>query len=476
MLTRTNMLSFLTSLVFTASALAADLQPTFSQVHRENLTGLAHERDAEKIRRDTALYAFYRRYPKGQRGQEIWQNCYENQETHFFCEMILVEREKALEQGTDKEKRKRFFDALLTLDDESLRAKNCPAARKTLNSLATDSTAASLHARVHYWLWVCAKALHDPEEAKRTLEILSQRFPVAHHTLLALQKDEPGRLAQMLEDADWPIQFRSQTVPEINPYIAGIEAAMEQKEDGAAAVLGLHINVRLQSAEPAVRIYLASLMSRVSASIPSVLPVGRVLVPLFQGHTDLISRPLLKILFPDDYVMLSADAKKSFLFRDLIEGQRDQVDADLLAGLMHQESALNPRASSTAGAYGLTQMLIGTANDQWRAMSGDPQVSVTSQMLLDPVFAVKVGAADLRRRINSFSGNRVLAIASYNAGETGVKNWLKEVRAIKDPQILADILFMNRTNGESHVPQYVSAVLSKAFWYSSLHDLGPPAP
>jgi soluble lytic murein transglycosylase len=156
-------------------------------------------------------------------------------------------------------------------------------------------------------------------------------------------------------------------------------------------------------------------------------------------------------------------------FHQLIEANRGDLEPHLLAGLLHQESALNPRAASAAGAYGLAQMLIGTANDQWRALSANASASVTPAMLQDPSFAVKLGAADLQRRLKNFGGNLVLAIASYNAGETGVKNWLKEVKEIKDQQILADVLFMNRMQAETHVPQYVSAVLGKAYLYKRLY-------
>jgi soluble lytic murein transglycosylase-like protein len=457
------MRSLLALILMSSPALAQEL--TFAKIHRENLTGLSAEYDAQKYRDDASAYAFYRRFPKTARATEVWQNCYESNSAYFFCDMILNERPKTAGPGTEKTKRKKFFDALLSLDDENARERNCPAARKILGALAEDAAASSLHARADYWLWVCAGVLKDGAEAARLRDLMVKRFPVSHHTLLILQTEDFA----IADDKDWPVAFRSESVPEINPYIAGIEAAKELKEDGAAAVFGSYINAKLAGAEPAVRLYMADLMSRVSASIPSVLPVGRVLVPLFQTDPEFVSAPLLKLLFPYDYAMAAPDPKKKVIFRDLIETQRGELEAPLLAGLLHQESALNPRAASAAGAYGLAQMLIGTANDQWRQLSANPSAVVTPAMLQDASFAVKLGAADLQRRLKNFGGNVVLAIASYNAGETGVKNWLKEVKEIKDQQILADVLFMNRMQAETHVPQYVSAVLGKAYLYKRLY-------
>lgn len=458
-------------IIFTASLNAQEL--SFSYVHTTQATGLKSDPSADKIRSDSAVYAHYRRYPKSSRGTEIWQNCYENPEAHFFCEIILNERERFSDPGTAKEKRKKFFDALMSLDNPASRPKQCLQARKILSELVNDPSAYSLHARSYYWLWTCAKLLNDSEQAAQIAMTLNKRFPVAHHNLLIMIHEESPRLEEILsESPDWPIRFRSQVIPSINSFIAGIEALMEKNEDGAAAVLGLHINTKLQDAEPELRLYMASLMSRVSASVPSVLPIARVLVPLFQGHPGYLAAPLLRLLFPFDYQMSGADPNKKFVFRDMINEFKLDLDPHLLAGLLHQESALNPRAVSNAGAYGLSQMLIGTANDQWRQLSGLPDVVVTPAMLFEPPFAVKIGAADFQRRLKTFGGNRILAVASYNAGETGVKTWLKEVKPIRDPQILADVLFMNRMNAETHVPQYVAAVLSKAFWYAHLY----PAP
>jgi hypothetical protein len=454
--------------IFTASLHA---QPfAFSYVHTTQATGLSFDPKADKIRRESAVFAQYRRYPKSSRGTEIWQNCYENPDSHFFCEIILNEREKYSDPGTAKEKRKKFFDALMALDNEAVRPRQCLQARKVLSELVNDPSAYSLHARSYYWLWSCAKILNDSEQAAQIAMTLNKKFPVAHHTLLVMIQEESPRLEEILsESPDWPVRFRSDLIPSLNPFIAGIEALMENNEDGAAAVLGLHINAKLQDAEPELRLYMASLMSRVSASVPSVLPIARVLVPLFQGLPDYLSARLLRLLFPDDYRMPGPDPIKKTVFRDLIQEHKLDLDPHLLKGLIHQESALNPRAASVAGAYGLSQMLIGTAGDQWRLMSKQPDAAVTPAMLFDPVFAVKVGAADFQRRLKTFGGNRVLAVASYNAGETGVKNWLKEVKPIRDQQILADVLFMNRMSAETHVPQYVAAVLSKAFWYAHLY-------
>jgi len=66
----------------------------------------------------------------------------------------------------------------------------------------------------------------------------------------------------------------------------------------------------------------------------------------------------------------------------------------LVFGLMERESAFNPRAISSANAYGLTQVLPTTAEQHLREMGYQ---RATTDLLLDPIVNVKVGIAELIR-------------------------------------------------------------------------------
>ena len=88
----------------------------------------------------------------------------------------------------------------------------------------------------------------------------------------------------------------------------------------------------------------------------------------------------------------------------------------LLAALVQQESAFDPRAESRAGARGLTQLMPAAAQDH----------GVTD--VWDPAQNLRGGARHLRRLLDRF-GDLRLALAAYNAGAAtveragGVPNW-----------------------------------------------------
>lgn len=83
----------------------------------------------------------------------------------------------------------------------------------------------------------------------------------------------------------------------------------------------------------------------------------------------------------------------------------------LLQALIWQESRFNASARSPVGAYGLTQIMEGTAKD----------LGIHPAYFSDPVIQVRGGARYLGQMLNMFGGNVVHALAAYNAGPGNVQ-------------------------------------------------------
>lgn len=85
------------------------------------------------------------------------------------------------------------------------------------------------------------------------------------------------------------------------------------------------------------------------------------------------------------------------------------LDAKLVDAVVQVESAYNPRAVSHKGAVGLMQLMPATAR---RLAVVDP---------FDPEQNVRGGVRELRRLVDQYAGDLVLALAAYNAGEGAVE-------------------------------------------------------
>ena len=97
-------------------------------------------------------------------------------------------------------------------------------------------------------------------------------------------------------------------------------------------------------------------------------------------------------------------------------GAQHNIDADLLASVVHAESAGNPRAVSRAGARGLMQLMPGTAS----------LLGVTNAFAPDQ--NISGGTAYLDQLLARFDPNNdaeglKLAVAAYNAGPAAVERY-----------------------------------------------------
>jgi len=114
--------------------------------------------------------------------------------------------------------------------------------------------------------------------------------------------------------------------------------------------------------------------------------------------------------------------------KDSIGGR---VALPLLLAVSRQESEMNPRAVSPAGAVGLMQLMPATARQTARGLGlrfEEPR------LLRDPGYNLTLGEAYLGKLLGSFRGSYVLALAAYNAGPSRVSGWIEQ---FGDPRMAA---------------------------------------
>ena len=94
----------------------------------------------------------------------------------------------------------------------------------------------------------------------------------------------------------------------------------------------------------------------------------------------------------------------------------------LLLGLARQESELDPQAVSRSGAMGLMQLMPATAKQVSRKLG---MAYSRSRLREDRRYNIALGSAYLAELIETFRGDRALALAAYNAGPNRVEEWLR---------------------------------------------------
>ncbi|MBF0107753.1 MAG: lytic transglycosylase domain-containing protein [Magnetococcales bacterium] len=152
------------------------------------------------------------------------------------------------------------------------------------------------------------------------------------------------------------------------------------------------------------------------------------------------------------------------------------LDPALIWGIARQESVFFPRAKSSANARGLLQLMPATAEEQARKSSLPPS---NPNRLHDPAYNLSLGQAYMKRMLQAFDGDLVLALCGYNAGPGRGKNWSERRRNEPTLTFIENIPFNETKN-------YVKLVIGGVVYYQlriygkgsilSLIDQGEPGP
>jgi soluble lytic murein transglycosylase len=142
------------------------------------------------------------------------------------------------------------------------------------------------------------------------------------------------------------------------------------------------------------------------------------------------------------------------------EARAKNLDPYTVAGLIRQETVFNPRAVSPANAYGLMQLLPGTA--QLTAKRYGVDDTVTTQTLLDnPRLNIRLGTSYLREQLDKYGRIEYVA-AAYNAGPGRVVEWRASLPLQMDEW--DEAIPFKETRG------YVQGVVRNTLQYRRLYD------
>ncbi len=168
-----------------------------------------------------------------------------------------------------------------------------------------------------------------------------------------------------------------------------------------------------------------------------------------------IPTTLLKYYFPLEYEEAINKASKIH-----------DVPMPLISGLIRRESIFKNDALSPAFALGLMQMLPETAQriSKQFDLPYDHYTENKQATLFIPDQNVFLGALYIKDLMNDFQGNPIPVIASYNAGENKVKQWLKRYKHLQD----FPILFVERIPYKE-TRQYVKWVTLNNLYYTKLY-------
>lgn len=157
---------------------------------------------------------------------------------------------------------------------------------------------------------------------------------------------------------------------------------------------------------------------------------------------------ILQVIFPLDYWPLLQKYAK-----------QHNLDPYLVAALVAQESNFDPVVRSHANAYGLMQILPGTGRQYARKLGVRP---FSTRRLTEAELNVRLGTQIFADSIRKFGGVH-FALAAYNAGDSRVVRWQREMPGLPQDEFIDAIPFPETQN-------YVKRILGTAEDYRHLYS------
>lgn len=289
--------------------------------------------------------------------------------------------------------------------------------------------------RALYWQGRSLAAAGDPVRAAESHAVLQKEFPFGFYAL-QLRTRQPAT--------------QTETLPRLSTEAVDILPLPNAFERVKALIaLGLLDDAAVELAANRKKLG----KGKIDAGLARLyLEIGN-----YNGAMSMYNQPQVK-LSPDDkraWALLYPLAYRELI--DKFAGQAG-VEPSLAYAVMRAESSFMPAAKSPVGARGLLQLMPTTAAAVMQTKKIDPE------RLYDPELNIRVGLKHLRDLLDSYGGNRVAVIASYNAGASNVNRWLKTYPGLPLEDFVESIPF-----GETR--EYVKKVLTAASLYQRLYGI-----
>ena len=287
--------------------------------------------------------------------------------------------------------------------NERLRG-NFPRALEVLQDLEQKTQIDFTRQRTLYWLGRTYLDNKDENSAKPVFSRLAESDPLGYYGLLAHRQlgmpiklqtgaetgsGEPPQIPMETAVADWLslLNEKDALTNFLDLASQSYKKQRDQNDDGWVIIFKYYAR--------------AGLYMKLYESLTGLSPERRKSV--LEHHPDL--------LFPQPWNEDVRAAANQF-----------GVEEELIYAITRQESAFDTRARSLADAFGLMQLLPEFAEN----LSTKYKIPYTGmEDLYDPKTNFLFGAAHLKELFQRHKGQFILAVASYNASESAIQNWMK---------------------------------------------------
>ena len=291
-----------------------------------------------------------------------------------------------------------------------------PAATSLFEQHVHDFPNSSYLPEAVYWLGRLAERSGDPARARTFFLKVAGRFPQTYWGSQArarLQTIGPGSEAPAEQIPVLALVRPPKPLPDLAAPLPAAAATRDARARALASIgfdSSADLEWRAGYAETGSAALLISLAQAALAAgrYPlSIVTIRQAIPQLEARRWEELPVDVWAAAFPLPYADQIRSAATS-----------QGVDPMLVAGLIRQESAFQPRSVSRAKAIGLMQVLPGTG----KRLARELRIPYSKAKLFEPDYNVRLGTRYLADLVAMF-GSEEPALAAYDAGEDRIAGW-----------------------------------------------------
>lgn len=312
-----------------------------------------------------------------------------------------------------------------------------------------------------YWLGRSYERSGNVEHARNFYLADANRFPLTYFGAKAAERLRPepeGIGASPVNPADLRLPIpAAPRVPLLDQPVTTAAAEEQQARAQALSEIGIDASAELEYRAAYARTHAQKFLIDAAGAAIAAGHYGAGMSAVRQVYPQLEARRIADI--PNDAWRAAFPLPFELNLRSA--AARDRLDPMLVAGLIRQESAFEPKALSHAGAVGLMQVEPETA----LKMAHQLNVRYARARLTDPGYNLELGSRYLADLIESF-GTPEAALAAYNAGEDHVMEWTTGQNYLETAEFVESIPF-------TETREYVQIVIRNAKVYRQIYGPAP---
>ncbi|GBR75963.1 lytic transglycosylase [Candidatus Termititenax persephonae] len=299
-----------------------------------------------------------------------------------------------------------------------------------------------------YWAGRSYQKLRRRQDAEITFQQTLREFPGRFYGWRAAQ--QLGLTPSLPSDNVQLSDIRPQTDKALLELVK-----IGEYDDALAEAKLITDRNKQERVSTALRIYVAVAAHRAGSYKEAIALGTDVLRDVEKNHDQTVVVPpeFWQVCYPQAYpYIVVANAGKH------------QLASAYVYALIREESRFDQKALSHANAYGLMQLIPGTAQQIMR-QRGILMEEFAPEFLFRSDMNILLGTDYLRQMLDWFDGNQYLALAAYNAGPTAAGRWLRQHGGLRnfDPDVFVENISYAETRN------YVKRVMRNYWLYEAIY-------